>query len=119
MAERYARPDWVRRLNAMGDSVGGSVAGARRLVPIDPAALLEQALRDVGEPRHAFGDPGWRQRFEGLAHALDASPLHLVGRLLTKQELLRSLRTRLMLGLALDRQPTIESERIEAPVIVT
>jgi hypothetical protein len=119
MAERYARPDWVRRLNAMGDSVGGGVEGARKLVPIDAGALLEQAVREVGEPKSAFGDPGWRQRFETLAHALDASPLHLVGRLLTKQELLRSLRTRLMLGRALDRQPAIESERIEAPVIVT
>jgi hypothetical protein len=103
----------------MGDSVGGGVEGARKLVPIDAGALLEQAAREVGDPKSAFGDPGWGQRFETLAHALDASPLHLVGRLLTKQELLRSLRTRLMLGHALDRQPAIESERIEAPVIVT
>ena len=98
MAERYTRPDWVRRLNAMGESVGGRVEGARKLVPIDPAALLEQAVREVGEPKSDFGDPGWRGRFETLARALDASPLHLVGRLLTKQELLRSLRARLLLG---------------------
>ena len=119
MAERYARPDWVRRLNAMAESVGGRVAGARKLVPIDPAALLEQAVREVGEPRSDFGDPDWRKRFDGLAQALDASPLHLVGRLLTKQELLRSLRARLMLGFALDARPAIAEERIEAPVIVT
>ena len=119
MAERYARPDWVRRLSAMGDSVGGGVEGARKLVPIDAGALLEQAVREVGEPKSAFGDPGWQDRFVTLARALDASPLHLVGRLLTKQELLRSLRTRLMLGHALDREPAIERERIEAPVIVT
>jgi hypothetical protein len=119
MAERYARPEWVRRLNAMGDSVGGRVEGARALVPIDPAALLEHAVREVGEPTSAFGDPDWRQRFEALARALDASPLHVVGRLLTKQELLRALRTRLRLGHALDRQPAIERERLTAPVIVT
>jgi len=119
MAERYARPDWVRRLNAMGESVGGRVEGARKLVPIDPDALLEQAVRDVGEPSSAFGDPAWQPRFETLARALDASPLHLVGRLLTKQELLRSLRTRLALGHAVDAAPSIEGERIEAPVIVT
>jgi hypothetical protein len=119
MAERYARPDWVRRLNAMGESVGGRVEGARQLVPIDPAALLEQAVRELGEPKSDFGDPGWRGRFETLARALDASPLHLVGRLLTKQELLRSLRARLRLGHAVDREPAIEREKIEAPVIVT
>jgi len=32
MGERYRRPDWVRRVNAMADSVGGD---PRRLVPID------------------------------------------------------------------------------------
>jgi hypothetical protein len=119
MAERYARPDWVRRLNAMGESVGGRVEGARKLVPIDPDTLLEQAVRDVGAPNSAFGDPAWQARFETLARALDASPLHLVGRLLTKQELLRSLRTRLALGRAVDAAPAIEEERIAAPVIVT
>jgi hypothetical protein len=119
MAERYSRPDWVRRLNAMGESVGGRVDGARKLVPIEPGALLEQAEREVGRPQSDFGDPGWRGRFETLARALDASPLHLVGRLLTKQELLRSLRARLMLSHAVDRAPAIEGERIVAPVIVT
>jgi hypothetical protein len=120
MAERYARPDWVRRLNAMGDSVGGALEGARRLVPIDADALLEEALRSVGPaPKSDFGDPAWRERFIGLAGALDASPLHVVGRLLTKQELLRSLRTRLLLCRALDERPALGDERIEAPVIVT
>jgi hypothetical protein len=120
MAERYARPDWVRRLNAMGDSVGGALEGARRLVPIDADALLEEALRSVGPaPKSDFGDPAWRERFTTLARALDASPLHVVGRLLTKQELLRSLRTRLLLCRALDERPALGDERIEAPVIVT
>jgi hypothetical protein len=119
MAERYRRPDWVRRLDSMGESVGGRVDGARKLVPIDADALLEQAVRDVGEPRSAFGDPEWKGRFVALARALDAAPLHVVGRLMTKQELLRSLRARLMLGLAVDRAPAIEREQIVAPVIVT
>jgi hypothetical protein len=120
MAERYERPAWVRRLNAMGDSVGGTLEGARRLVPIDADALLEEALRSVGPaPKSDFGDPAWRERFTTLGRALDASPLHVVGRLLTKQELLRSLRTRLLLCRALDQRPAISDERIEAPVIVT
>ena len=121
MAERYERPFWVRRLNAMGDSLGGPLEGARRLIPIDPDALLEEAERSLGgtPPQSDFGDPDWRKRFETLARALDASPLHVVGRLLTKQELLRSLRTRLALCRALDEKPAIAQEPIEAPVIVT
>jgi hypothetical protein len=120
MAERYERPAWVRRLNAMGDSVGGALEGARRLVPIDADALLEEAQKSLGPaPKSDFGDPAWRERFTTLARALDASPLHVVGRLLTKQELLRSLRTRLLLCRALDEKPAIADERIEAPVIVT
>src|SRR3990172_10395107 len=88
MAERYERPAWVRRLNAMGDSVGGAVEGARRLIPIDPDALLEEALRALGPaPKSDFGDPEWRKCFEALARALDASPLHVVGRPLPHQEL--------------------------------
>ncbi|MEN8158808.1 MAG: sulfotransferase [Myxococcota bacterium] len=120
MSERYQRPDWVRRLNAMGDSVGGGPEGARRLIPIDADALLTEAERSIGTlPTSDFGDPDWRRRFRELAPALDASPLHVVGRLLTKQELLRSLRTRLLLCRTLDERPAIVDERVEAPVIVT
>ena len=120
MTERYERPVWVRRLNAMGDSLGGPLEGARRLIPIDPDQLLDEAQRNVGAaPKGDFGDPDWRKRFEALAHALDTAPLHVVGRLLTKQELLRSLRSRLLLCRALDEKPAIADECIEAPVIVT
>jgi len=116
MAERYRRPDWVRRLNAMAGSVGGS---ARVLVPIDAAELLAEAERDLGPAHGDFGDPTWRARFEQLASALDRSSMHVVGRLMTRQELLRCLRTRLALARELDAKPTIENERVAAPVIVT
>lgn len=116
MRERYTRPDWVRRVNAMAVSVGG----ARRMVPIDAADLLTSACESVGgAPAGDFGDPRWQGRFEQLAAALDATEMHVVGRLLTRQELLRSLRTRLLLARALDESPGIADETIEAPVIVT
>lgn len=113
MADRYRRPDWVRRLNAMADSVGGD---ARRIVPLDGEAMLAGA--DV-EAAGDFGDPQWRTRFTQLAAALDAAPMHVVGRLMTRQELLRALRTRLLLGRELARRPAIAGEPITAPVIVT
>lgn len=113
MADRYRRPDWVRRLNAMADSVGGD---ARGIVPLEGEAMLA----DAGvEPGGDFGDPLWRTRFTRLVAALDASPMHVVGRLMTRQELLRALRTRLLLGRELARSPAIGDERIVAPIVVT
>ena len=117
MAERYERPDWVRRLNAMAGSVGGD---PRRLVPLDPDALLEAALGDGGTlPEGDFGDPAWRTRFEALVRAVDASDMHVVGRLMTRQELLRALRTRLDLTRAADAEPALQEAPVRAPVIVT
>ncbi len=117
MAARYQRPDWVRRVNAMADSVGGD---ARRLVPIDATALLADAERSLGfGPANDFGDPDWRTRFVQLAGAIDAHPMHVVGRLMSRQELLRALRTRFLLSRALADEPGIADEHVTAPVIVT
>jgi len=89
-------------------------------VPLDPAAILEEARTSLGGGDFgAFGDPGWESRFEQVVTAVDQAPLHLVGRLMTKQELLRALRTRLLLARALDEQPDIGDEPIEAPILVT
>jgi hypothetical protein len=120
MAARYTRPDWVRRINAMGDSVGGGEAGPRRMVPLDADALLEQARASLGGGTFGdFGDPHWERRFRVLVQAFDAQPLTVVGRLMTRQELLRSLRTRLRLARAWDANPRMASESIEAPILIT
>ena len=120
MAERYRRPDWVRRINAMGDAVGGSLDGARRLVPIDSAELQATARESLdGDSFGDFGDPDWTARFAALAMAADSAPFHTVGRLITRQELFRALRTRLLLGRALEANPGIEDEPVSAPLIVT
>jgi len=117
MAERYTRPDWVRRINAMADAVGGD---PRRLVRLDAAELLAAATDDLGGmPAGDFGDPAWPTRFEQLVNALDNADMHVVGRLMTREELLRGLRTRLLLTAAVDRTPAILDHKIEAPIIVT
>ena len=117
MADRLVRPDWVRRLNLMAGSVGGH---ARDLVPIDAGDMLDTAAVALGGmPAGDLGDPRWQERFETLATAIDASDMHTVGRLMTKQELLRSLRTRLLLTTTLDRTPEINDRPVTAPVIVT
>jgi hypothetical protein len=117
MAERYRRPDWVRRLNAMADSVGGD---ARRLVPIDAAELLRDTEASLGpRPPGNLGDAAWQDRFEQLVRAVDRSSMHVVGRLMTRQELLRALRTRWLLLGEVAAHPAIASERVTAPWIVT
>ena len=39
LADHYTRPDWVRRVNAMGRSVGGP----RYLISLDPGEMVETA----------------------------------------------------------------------------
>ena len=117
MAERLRRPDWVRRLSLMAGSVGGR---ARDLVPIDAGDLLGRAVASLGGmPSGDFGDPHWQERFEALVAAVDASDMHVVGRLMTRQELLRSLRSRLLLTAAVDAAPEIAAGTVPAPVFIT
>ena len=117
MTDRLVRPDWVRRINLMAGSVGGR---PQDLVPIDAADLVERAVATVGGlPDGDLGDPRWQERFEALVTAVDAAPMHVVGRLMTKQELLRSLQARLLLTAAIDAAPEITQRPVTAPVIIT
>ena len=116
MWERYRRPDWVRRVNAMGSASGGP----HRLVPIDAGDLIEQARASTGVTDPAdLGDGDWEARLAALVDAVNGGDLHVVGRLMTREELLRCLRTRFLVGDRRRREPSIADEVIEAPVIVT
>jgi hypothetical protein len=117
LAAHYVRPEWVRRINAMGDSVGG----AETLIPLDADALVRTASASTGGLTE-FGDfdGDWRTRFDSLVTQLEATGrLHALGRLMTRQELLRGLRTRLLLARARSDAPAIAGERIEAPIVIT
>jgi hypothetical protein len=117
LKEHYTRPDWVRRMNLMGDSVGGP----ERLIPLDPDALVETAVASTGGLTD-FGDfdGDWRSRFDSLVAQLEATArLHALGRLMTRQELLRGLRTRLLLTRARNESPGIADEPVSAPIVIT
>src|SRR5262245_53140679 len=107
------RPRWVQRLNAHAEAVGG----AHALVSLAPDELLATARRDTG--LDDFGGDGWRAHFEVLLGAVEReSRLHLAGRLLTRTEILRTLRNRLQLAELWRRRPAILDEPIAPPVFV-
>jgi len=116
MHERYRRPDWVRRLNAMGPAVGGTT----RMIPLVADHLLDHTRESTGvtDPGD-LGDGDWEGRLRALVAAVNRSDLHVVGRMLTREELLRALRTRFLLGDQRRRHPEIADEVIEAPIVIT
>lgn len=116
MTARYERPDWVRRLNAMGPAAGGP----RRMVPLVADHLLDHTRASTGvDDPGDLGDGDWEGRLRALVDGINGSDLHVVGRMLTRQELLRGLRTRFLVGDRRRRDPSIAEEVIDAPVIVT
>ncbi|WP_169799458.1 sulfotransferase family protein [Novosphingobium lentum] len=107
-----ARPEWVQRLNDEG--AGLDLYG---VVPLDPASLIASATRNTGLSN--FGSPDWREPFERLVASLDGeAQLNLVGRLMTRSDLLMMLEARLRVEELYRQHPEIESEKIEAPIWV-
>ena len=107
------RPRWVSRLNAHGTAAGG----AHVLVSLDPDELLDVARRSTG--LDDFGGDEWRAHFEVLVTALEREcRLHLAGRLLTRAEIVRTLRNRLLLADLWQRRPEILRSPLDPPVFV-
>jgi hypothetical protein len=110
----YTRPDWVRRINAMAGSVGGPEA----MVSLDADELLGRARAATGLTD--FGEPGWEEPFRKLVESLETEArFNVVGRLLSRHDLLRHLGTRLLLVDAVRRDPSIAEEQVLAPVFIT
>ncbi len=114
-------PDWVRRLNLFGHVVGGS----EHLVSLDPSELLATAravtgLDDLGDDDlGSLGTAGWEEAYRVVLGAIDSdAAAHLLGRLMTRAEMLRVIQTRLRLVEHWKRFPEIVDEPIEAPVFV-
>ena len=107
------QPDWVRRVNYLGAMVGGS----RRLVRLGADELIEEARESTGLAD--FGEPGWEDAFRVLVDSLQSEvDLHTIGRLMTRAELLRGLRNRLLVTEACRVQPKIRHEQVVAPLLI-
>ena len=107
------RPHWVTELNAFGAQLGSPAA----LVPLDASSLIDTACNATG--LDDFGDDGWREGFAVFLRSLeDEADLHLLGRTLARNEIVRALVNRLQVHATLQRNPAILAERIDAPVLV-
>ena len=118
MTIKHPRPDLVRRINLMGESVGG----AHHLISLDPEEMLQIAqdstgLSDFGDS--LMGDDSWREAYYKQVECFDKQgDLTTIGRLMTRQEFIRLLRTRLMLMDAHIKNPDIGKIEIENPVFI-
>jgi Sulfotransferase family len=116
MVKELVHPDWVRRMNLFGDVVGDP----RRIVSLDADELLALArattgLDDAGELEW----PGWEETYRRMLASIDEeAALHVVGRVVTRGEVLRILRTWLRLQHAWAAEPAIGAEPIDAPLFV-
>jgi hypothetical protein len=107
------RPRWAERLIEHGEAAGG----ADNLVSLVPDDLIETATVSTGLTD--FGGDAWREHFEVLVRALEEeSNLHLLGRLVVRTEILRTLRNRLRLSDLWSRRPEILESPIEAPTFI-
>src|SRR5512135_3505100 len=109
-------PDWVRRLDLFGDAIGDP----RLIASLDAAELLALArattgLHDVGEAAW----PGWTETYVRLLTSIDTeADLHVLGRVITRAEVLRVLQTWLRLQDAWSTTPALTAVDITVPVFV-
>lgn len=113
MRDLYVRPEWVRNLNQFGPAAGGP----ERVVPLEVESLLEEAARGTGLSR--FGEGEWREDLEALITGLnEEAGLNLLGRVMARAELLRTLRVRLRLYAFWDEHPEVLESRVRAPIVI-
>jgi hypothetical protein len=107
------RPDWVRRVNLFGSSVGDPAL----MVGLDPDELMDAATISTGLAD--FGDDDWERPFRAVLAALqEDAGLNVVGRLSARGEVLRCLQTRLRLADLWGREPSVLSTDVAAPVFI-
>lgn len=107
------RPQWVTRLNYIGAAVGG----AAHLISLDADEMMQVAMKTTG--LSDFGGADWEEPYRRLMASIQADvQLHTLGRLITRGDIIRALRNRLLVTDALRRSPAILEEQVEAPVVI-
>ncbi len=107
-----ARPPWVARINEEG-----SYMDARSVVPLDEDSLLKFARENTG--LSDFGVDDWREPFQVLLKSLEEEAgLTLMGRLMTRSDLLLFLQARLQVEDLYKQHPEIDDQQIVKPMMI-
>ena len=107
------RPDWVMKINDEGKHLD-----IKSIVPLDSSSLIAAAVSNTG--LSDFGSDDWREPFELICRGLDdEADLNLMGRIMTRSDMLMLLEGRLQVEDAYRRHPEIEDEQIIAPILIT
>jgi Sulfotransferase family len=106
------RPEWVRRLNEEGECMD-----IKSVVPLDENSLIRAAKANTG--LRDFGDDEWVEPFQVLIKAFDEeSRLHLMGRIMTRMDMLMFLEARLRIAETYKRHPEIDDQQITKPMMI-
>src|SRR5262245_5252373 len=107
-----ARPAWVQRVNEEGQYLD-----LKSVVPLDEASLIKAARANTG--LNDFGENDWYEPFQVFLKSLeDEAELNLVGRLLTRSDVLMYLEARLRIEDAYRRHPEIEDQELAPPMLI-
>jgi len=106
------RPKWLAALNREGEHLD-----LKSVVPLDQDSLIESARRATG--LDDFGKDHWREPFACLCRDIDGpAQLTLMGRLMTRSDLLIWLTNRLQVTDLLKQHPEILDQEIENPMFI-
>lgn len=107
------RPEWVARINEEG-----ACMDLDSVVPLDEDSLLNAARERTG--LSDFGDhTGWYESFQVFITSLrKEANLNLMGRLMTRSDLVNILAGRLQIEECYRQHPEIEDEEITAPLMI-
>lgn len=106
------RSAWAAGL--VREGLGMDIAG---MVPLDERSLIDAACANTG--LSDFGDEHWREPLRVYLKAInEEANLHLLGRLMTRSDLLLLLEARLRIEDTYKRHPEIENEVVGQPLIV-
>lgn len=107
-----ARPEWVQRVNEEG-----TYLDLKGVVPFDEQSLLAAAKANTG--LSDFGSEDWYEPFQVFIKSLDdESELNLMGRLMTRSDILMYLEARLRVEDTYKRHPEIDQQELAPPMLI-
>jgi hypothetical protein len=106
------RPDWVAKVNEEGRHLD-----IKSIVPLDADSLIKTAVANTGLTN--FGSDDWRVPFDLYCQGMDDhAELTLMGRIMTRSDLLVLLEGRLHIEEVYRLHPEIEQQEIVEPVLI-